>query len=168
MDTGRVYSFEELLIIRSNESQKVEFCVPPNFFYDVFMEDWNISVTAFARVLHSNERFYTQQILTLLKPTVSVRKLQSSESKTLIGTEEMFEISIKNSTTMLLTGCEIRIDGAGLTFKDSPKSCGPIEASATLLHIAKAVRRTNSNENKIVVVFNCDQFKNVRIAFICN
>lgn len=34
--------------------------------------------------------------------------------------EEQFQISIVNSLNILLTGCDIRIDGTGLTFYDSP------------------------------------------------
>lgn len=38
--------------------------------------------------------------------------------------EEQFQISIENSLNILLTGCEIRIDGTGLIFHNSPILCG--------------------------------------------
>ncbi|EFO21372.1 hypothetical protein LOAG_07113 [Loa loa] len=166
----------------------MEFSVPSNYFRDMFTEDWNISITAFAKVSHTNERFYTQQFL----------RNDSIASST---NEEQFQISIANSFNKLLTGCEIRIDGTGLRFHNSPISCGismysiyprsssvikitcmiayqendmivdrarSIEAHNTLTITTSAVKRTNLIERKIVAVFNCDQIKNVRTYFIVN
>ncbi|CAG9536077.1 unnamed protein product [Cercopithifilaria johnstoni] len=133
----------------------MEFTIPSNHFCDMFTEDWNISMTAFAKVSHTDERLCIQQI-------------SQNDSIASSDNEEQFQISIVNSLNVLLTGCLIRIDGTGLTFYDSPISCGSIKAHNTLTFITNAVRRTNLTERKIVAVFNCDQLKNVRTYFTSN
>uniref|UniRef100_A0A915Q631 Transglutaminase-like domain-containing protein n=1 Tax=Setaria digitata TaxID=48799 RepID=A0A915Q631_9BILA len=121
-----IYLYEKMLIIKSKQSEKMEFTVPADYIRNMFTEDWNISITAFTRILHTDERFYAQQIIALVKPVLSIRKKNSliSSAKEV---EEQFQISMINSTNILLTGCEIRIDGAGLLFCDSPILCGFIE-----------------------------------------
>uniref|UniRef100_A0A8R1XRH4 Uncharacterized protein n=1 Tax=Onchocerca volvulus TaxID=6282 RepID=A0A8R1XRH4_ONCVO len=144
----------------------MEFTVPANYFRDMFTEDWNISIMAFVKFLHTNERFYTEQVLTLLKPVLSIEKVPQKDS--IAADDEQFQISMINSTNISLTNCEIRIDGTGLRFHDSPILCGSIEAYKTLSVITNAIKRTNFTERKIVAVLNCDQLKNVRTYFAYN
>uniref|UniRef100_A0A183DK41 AraC family transcriptional regulator n=1 Tax=Gongylonema pulchrum TaxID=637853 RepID=A0A183DK41_9BILA len=75
---AHVYLFEELLILKPKQSETVMFSVPADCLRDMFTEDWDITITALARVLHTDERFYTQQVLTLLKPTLSIKKVHFS------------------------------------------------------------------------------------------
>ncbi|VDM10558.1 unnamed protein product [Wuchereria bancrofti] len=163
-----VYLYEKMLIMQSKQCQKIEFSIPSDYFRNMFMEDWNISITAFAKVSHNNERFYTQQILTLLKPILSIKKLLQKDSIASSVDKEEFQISLANSLNILLTNCEVRIDGTGLTFNDSPILCGSIEAYNTLTITTSAIRKTNLIERKVVAVFNCDQLKNVRAYIISN
>uniref|UniRef100_A0A1I8EF22 Uncharacterized protein n=1 Tax=Wuchereria bancrofti TaxID=6293 RepID=A0A1I8EF22_WUCBA len=131
-----VYLYEKMLIMQSKH-------IPSDYFRNMFMEDWNISITAFAKLLQKDS-------------------IASSVDK------EEFQISLANSLNILLTNCEVRIDGTGLTFNDSPILCGSIEAYNTLTITTSAIRKTNLIERKVVAVFNCDQLKNVRAYIISN
>uniref|UniRef100_A0A0R3RXR7 Recep_L_domain domain-containing protein n=1 Tax=Elaeophora elaphi TaxID=1147741 RepID=A0A0R3RXR7_9BILA len=153
----------------------MEFSVPSNYFHDMFVEDWNVSIVAFAKVAHTNERFYTQQILTLLKPMLFIEKFQITQKNSIASStdEEQFRISVANSLNILLTSCEIKIDGTGLRFYDSPILCGlsifrSIEPHNTLTLTTSAERMTTLTERKVVAVFNCDQLKNVRTYLVSN
>ncbi|VBB34066.1 unnamed protein product, partial [Acanthocheilonema viteae] len=157
-----IYFFEKMLIIQPKQNRKMEFSVPSNYFRDMFTEDWNISITAFAKIPLTNERLCTQQILKPMKPILSIEKISQKDSIASNADEEQFQISIVNPLNVLFTGCDIRIDGTGLRFYDSPILCGSIEAHNTLTFMTSAIRRTNLTERKIVAVFNCDQLKNVR------
>lgn len=53
----------------------MEFNVSPSCFRDMFTEDWNISIIAFAKVPQTNERIYTEQVLSPLKPKLSLKKV---------------------------------------------------------------------------------------------
>ncbi|VDK82030.1 unnamed protein product [Litomosoides sigmodontis] len=149
----------------------MEFSIPSGCFCEMFTEDWNISIAAFAEVSRIDQRLCVEQVLTLLKPVLSIKKSPLQNGLIDINaaeTEEQFQISIENSLNMLLTGCEIRIDGTGLVFDDSPILCGSIEAHNTLTLTTGAARRTKVVARKIVAVFNCDQLKNVRTYFVSN
>lgn len=47
-------------------------------------------------------------------------QLQPMKNQVTLAEEEQFQISVQNPFSMSLTRCEIRIDGAGLLFQDSP------------------------------------------------
>lgn len=66
----------ELAYLKSFSGEEVEFNIPANYFEDMFAEDYDVTITVLARVLHSDERFYTQQVLTLLKPTFFISRVQ--------------------------------------------------------------------------------------------
>lgn len=55
--------------------EKMEFTVPSGCFCGLFTEDWNISIVAFAEASRIDERLYTQQVLTLSKPVLSIKKV---------------------------------------------------------------------------------------------